>query len=489
MLVRSLLMASVLTLVQFSQAQAQFLMGQPDFARTLVATPIDIDVLANDTSPDQQPLRLLGVEQHSSGNFQVVWADGKQVIRFTPTPYIRGNFTVNYAVTDSLNSQVIWVPVTVDVYNNQPILANDLASTLVNTAVQIDVLANDTEPDRQPLWLVGWGYLESGSLSISVFNGRQTLLYTPAPYFTGTVSFDYFVSDLNGEIATARVTVNVTNNPPVLTNDVARGLVNTPVTVDVLANDTDPDGHQLQIVGTGFISSGSVQLSSYSGPNVLIHTPAQNFVGDVTINYWVSDLNGIVSNAWLTITYYNSIPALAPDVVTTKMNTPVTIDVLANDFDADGHVLFLFPPNYSGSGLVEYKTVDNKQVLVYTPRTNFAGTENFEYWVTDQNGAYVSSNVTVTVEDLAPIANPDTFNVSKSTATLLNVLANDVDPEGQKLYVTNFTQPSQGTLTLTPEGNLFFKPGKGAKRGPVTFTYTAYDGRNSSQATVTLNLQ
>jgi hypothetical protein len=83
------------------------------------------------------------------------------------------------------------------------------------------------------------------------------------------------------------------------------------------------------------------------------------------------------------------------DTATTAQNTPVTIDVLANDSDADGDVLLLqavATPTAQGGSVT-----NNGTSVTYTPAVNFAGTDTFTYTVSDNRGATADATVTVTV--------------------------------------------------------------------------------------------
>ena len=97
---------------------------------------------------------------------------------------------------------------------------NDAATTAEDTAVSIAVLANDTDPDGDPLTVTGVGTPAHGS---AVVNANGTITYTPAANYTGADSFTYTISDGQGGSATATVSVTVTaaNDAPVAVNDAA----------------------------------------------------------------------------------------------------------------------------------------------------------------------------------------------------------------------------------------------------------------------------
>ena len=86
---------------------------------------------------------------------------------------------------------------------------DDAATTDGKTSVTIDVLADDSDPDGDPITVVAITDPPIGSAVIDV--GGSTITFTPAPgAYTGTRLFTYTISDGQGGTATATVTVTVT---------------------------------------------------------------------------------------------------------------------------------------------------------------------------------------------------------------------------------------------------------------------------------------
>src|SRR5690606_33655955 len=100
--------------------------------------------------------------------------------------------------------------------NEAPVAQNDSGfSTVQNTALQISasaLLANDTEPNGDPLMITGVSGASNGTVS---FNAQtNTITFTPANNYTGAAGFTYAISDGRGGTASAAVTLNVTQPPP-----------------------------------------------------------------------------------------------------------------------------------------------------------------------------------------------------------------------------------------------------------------------------------
>jgi hypothetical protein len=93
-----------------------------------------------------------------------------------------------------------------------PTARNDQAQTSVNTAVQINVLANDNAPNDAPLQISAVGQAQHGSVVIV----GTALRYKPLPGFTGTDTFSYTIRIVGGGEATAQVQVTVLPAEPEL---------------------------------------------------------------------------------------------------------------------------------------------------------------------------------------------------------------------------------------------------------------------------------
>jgi len=131
--------------------------------------------------------------------------------------------------------------------NDDPTAVDDGATTDEDTAVIIDVLANDSDSDGDTLSVDSVSVPTNG---LAVINGDQTVTYTPDADFNGSDSFTYTISDGQGGTATATVdvTVNAINDDPTAVDDEATTDEDTAVIIDVLANDSDRDGDTLSVV-------------------------------------------------------------------------------------------------------------------------------------------------------------------------------------------------------------------------------------------------
>ena len=161
----------------------------------------------------------------------------------------------------------------------------DTASGAEDSALTIDVLSNDSSPSGGVLRVDAVTQGANGSV---VINPDSSVTYTPAADFFGTDSFTYTVSDSPLASATATVTVTVTPlpDPPVARDDEAVTTRDTPVSIDVLGNDSDPDGDSLTVAGFTQPTNGSV---TGNADGTLRYTPDSGFAGNDSFTYSASD--------------------------------------------------------------------------------------------------------------------------------------------------------------------------------------------------------
>jgi hypothetical protein len=175
--------------------------------------------------------------------------------------------------------------------NGLPIAADDGAFTDPGVAKEIDVLANDSDPDGDPL-TVAVVFQPPGGVTARTPEGR--VLYTPDPGFTGADSFDYRLSDGRGGETIGTVTVTVAdlpNFPPLAADDDATVPAGMNVAVDVLANDTDQDGDTLSIAAVTLPGACGTPLLDAANQRVSFFADAA-FLGGCCFDYTVTDGRG-----------------------------------------------------------------------------------------------------------------------------------------------------------------------------------------------------
>ncbi|KSW22077.1 hypothetical protein AOX63_01155 [Pseudomonas sp. ADP] len=190
-------------------------------------------------------------------------------------------------------------------------LSHPLAELVTNedTALTIaanTLLGNDSDVDGDSLSILSVQGAVNGTVKLE--NGN--VVFTPAKDVNGTGSFTYTVSDGHGGTSTASVTVgiNAVNDAPVAKPDSASTQEDKPVTLNVLANDSDVDGDSLSITSAS-ASNGSVTINT---DGTLTYTPKANFSGSDSITYTISDGHGgtASSTVALSVTPVADVPLL-----------------------------------------------------------------------------------------------------------------------------------------------------------------------------------
>lgn len=337
-----------------------------------------------------------------------------------------------------------------------------------------------------------------GTVTIS----GNSLIYKPAPGYSGAESFTYTVRDASGaeDTATVSILVQDVNVPPVATNDNFTAALNSSGNqLDVLANDnTGSDtGETLTISAVGTTSNqGTVTISS-DGKR-LVYTPKAGFNGLETFTYTINDGRGGTATATVTVDVGASgpPPTAVSDSFTVAEDAPSSnFDVIANDIPStSGETLTIDNVTSSQGGTVTVAT--GGRSINYRPAANFNGTEIVVYRLVGSGGGRAFGTVTFTVTAVndPPNAVDDTFTVPSLPNQTLNVLANDTNVDtGETLTIAAVSAipAAQGTLVVSADGkSLLYNPPSSNFNGTITFTYTLSDGTNlTDTATVTLNVR
>lgn len=467
-----------------------------------------ISVLTNDTDADlaneNDNLTILSTAGVDNGSVTI--AGDKKTLTFTPNPNWRGVETFTYTIRDDANSQsTANVTVTVVAANDAPDAFNDSGTTNEDTAITVDVLANDTDSDLaqegDELTIVSTSGVDNGSVAIAT--DKKTLTFTPAANWNGTETFTYIMRDVANATSSASVTitVNAINDGPSAQADALTIAEDQTTTVTVLANDTDVDlsreGDNLLIIANTDPDAAAGTVAIDGDSKTVIFDPAENWYGIASFDYTIEDKSGLKSTATVTITVNaaNDGPIAAADSAATTEDTAVIIDVLDNDSDIDltreGDDLTILSTSGVDHGSVVLDS--NKKKLTFTPSANWTGTEVFNYIVKDTANAQATAAVTVTVSAVndTPIAINDSTTTTEDTPIWFDVIANDTDVDlangGDTLTVVMTTGVDNGVTNLSSDKkSILFTPDL-HWTGTEVFTYLMKDSADQT-ATATFTV-
>jgi hypothetical protein len=375
--------------------------------------------------------------------------------------------------------------------NRPPVAVDDSATTTQDVAVEIAVLANDSDPDGDPLTVGSFTQPASGSVTLSP-NG--TFTYTPAPGFVGDDIFTYNASDgeLDSDPATVTVIVEPASSTPPTTGSVQfqHGRDGYAGVKDTYLHQSSPNASQAtatsltvdsvdrkgevqtllrfeHIFGSepGQIPLGAVIVSATlelnttgKGDGARLHRMLMPWQDTDT---WNSLGSGIQADGQEAAAQYDLSTGFIP-VGTTRLDVTASLQAWADGL-----------PNYGwaflplGSDGWDFSSAEGSVPPKLIVEYRFDGEPPV---------------------NRPPMAVDDSATTTQGMAVEIAVLANDSDPDGDPLTVGSFTQPTSGTVTLNPSGTITYTPHQGFI-GSDSFTYRASDGSlESSSATVIVSV-
>ncbi len=266
-----------------------------DLITTLEDTPILVRAVDNDSDPDGEALTISAATQPANGTSEIVDAER---LRYTPSPDYHGPDSFQYTVRDArgLTSSAS-VLLTVEPVNDPPLAVDDQVFTDRDTPVTFFPLQNDNDADSDPLVIQS---LVASVENPDFFSGDDgSITYVPHPLFEGTAVADYEISDGQGGSASAqvRVEVSLVNRSPMAIDDLGSTTAGAPLRIDLLANDSDPNGDPLRAELETPPEMGSVELEG----GETVYRPAEWFVGTDTFSYRAIDPAGLEDSGLVTV--------------------------------------------------------------------------------------------------------------------------------------------------------------------------------------------
>jgi YD repeat-containing protein len=443
-----------------------------------------------DSDPNGDPIRIVSVEQGTvpatpAGALGVQLQDDRRQVRIM-APGTVGSYGFSYRIEDAFGlTDDAQVQLTVQTgggtpTNSSPEPSDDYLFVVSGSVRAINVLANDDDPDGDTLYLDSVTGGSAGGTA-SIVNGQVEIIAGTAreETFTYTVR-DRETGGLQGQ-AVIRATVN---RHPDLVSETYTFSPGETRSLDVLNNDSDPDtpygGQPIEIYAVTHVNGGATAnhvnglTISYTAPNV---------PGNYHFNYWVRDNAGGVSDVRSYVEVeapQNTCPVARNDSVTFNSSQSGTINVLANDTDADGDTLRLVTVgSVSGGGSASRS---GNQVSFTAP----AGPANssFNYTITDET---CSRSATVTVTTSAPVNRPPAPpTVSKTGLTQglemwVGIPLSSMDPDGDAVTLQSVSSGSRGGTAQLLGGSRpdVIRVWSSASKGQwEDFTYTVSDGVN-----------
>ena len=456
-----------------------------------------VSVLSNDTDIEGDAITIVSASDPVNGT--VVITGGGTALTYKPDANYCNNppgsslDTFTYTVNGASPNKTATVSMTVSCVDDAPVAVHDSKSvTEDDPATAVDVLANDTDADGDPITISSVTDPAHGTVVLTGGSpgARTGLTYQPdANYcnFPGPTSDDFTYTLNGGSIGTVSMTVDCVNDPPVANNDAATvGEDAAATAVSVLSNDTDIEGDAITIVSASDPVNGTVVITG--GGTALTYKPDANYCNNPpgsSLDTFTYTVNGASPNKTatvsMTVSCVDDAPVAVHDSKSVTEDDPATaVDVLANDTDVDGGSKSIASITQPVHGQVVITGAGTG--LTYKPNAdycNFPGPTSDDFTYTLNGGSVGTVSMTVDCVNDVPVAQDDSTTVTEdANATSIDVLDNDIDVDGDAIDITDRTQAAHGNVVITGGGTgLTYQPRQlRTTAGPDSFTYTVNGG-------------
>ena len=352
---------------------------------------------------------------------------------------------------------------------NLPVANDDSYSVTSDTTLSVDaaagVLANDLGAGLSVLSSTAPSH---GALSLDA-NGGFT--YSPTTGYSGTDSFTYWIQDQYGRDSASAATVTVHVNLPAApeANDDSYATTAGTTLIEtaaggLLANDT---GTGIAISSSTAPAGGSLTLNSDGS---FTYVPPSGASGIESFTYTIEDAFGRTSTADVQI---HVTPTVVDGSATTPYDTPLVEPAPGVLGGAVGSGLQITSYSWRSGADV---SIDMDGALTFTPSASLTGSYEFSFTAEDSSGQTVGGTFTVGVgAPAAPVA--ATYDLTTAANTELDLSAADgvlSQDSGASITVTNHTDPSDGSVSMDPDGSFTYTPAGGFS-GHDSFEYTITD--------------
>ncbi len=342
------------------------------------------------------------------------------------------------------------VNVTITGTNDVPLAVSDSLTVGKDSGTTSANLASNDTPsgDGGNVWTpVGPG----ASHGTAAVNTDGSYTYTPNANYSGPDSFDYKITDANGDFSSATVSITVTaptppppppppvNHVPVAVDDSFSTPINTALSGSVSGNDTpSADGGNVWTL-TGGASHGTAVLGSSGSYS---YTPTTGYTGADSFSYTITDVDGSKSAATVSITVTDKDEPLAvSDSLTVAESSGATSANLATNDIPSGDSVNVW--TLTTGALHGTAVVHPDGSYTYKPDAGFNGTDAFSYTITDvdNDGDHSSAIVSIKVIAAPVVVAPV-------------VVVSEIVSPNTPLQISNFSPPLGGDQA--PDPNVFF---------------------------------
>jgi hypothetical protein len=356
---------------------------------------ITIPVLSNDVGSGLEVISVQGMSQTTLGvDDGVALLNSNGSVTFTPTLGFTGLATFTYSVEDVFG-QVLQGTVRVTVVAPptaapQSIIVGQATATNINLTILVTAPAGS---------VVAADSVTQPSLGAANVQSTSTVRYVAPNNDSGVTTFTYTVADDLGQTATSTINVRVVATP-IAVADKKATLVDTPVNVPVLSNDS---GEELKVLSVDTPNNGQVQVVN----GTVLFTPNAGWFGAEVFDYSIEDAAGQTAMSSVTLNVFPELVAQDATVSTAKstsVQVPVTLPF--------GSTVSVIEATSAGT----FDVRDDGSVW-FTPNGTYVGSFTVQYTIEDGAGQTATANLYVTVTDVEAGSGTDSQGTLQKTGS------------------------------------------------------------------------
>lgn len=440
-----------------------------------------LPVLDNDSDDDGDVLTARAVTNPEFGS--IVRTRGGRALQITDVPesMTSGSTSFTYEASDGLAGATANVTLTIHPWsqNEGPRqLKHPVIKVGANAQVEYNLLSDWIDPDGDQFYLVSATAPEGMAVQ---FSEDGTVQIRDLGSGAGVKAIAVTLSDGHAE-TTGELKVSVQeagNVPPVARADFYVARVAEPLTIDPIANDTDPNGDALSLVAAGTAPAGtSVSADLSRGTLTFTGSVPGSFQFTYTVSDGPSTTVGVI-RVDVVDDDTNALPIAEDDLAVLPSGGASLIAPLANDTDPSGGVLVVQSIDVPANSGLEVTLIERHLLRITSPR-GLADVTTFTYTVSNGAGSATAQVSVIPTdaqsEETPPQATADTAKVRADDIGSVSVLSNDRSPIGLSLSL----DPEVEVLSGAELGTVFVTGNQvrlaaGSEAGVVRVLYTAVD--------------
>ena len=454
-----------------------------------------LPVLDNDSDDDGDVLTARAVTNPEFGS--IVRTRGGRALQITDVPenMTSGSTSFTYEASDGLAGATANVTLTIHPWsqNEGPRqLKHPVIKVGANAQVEYNLLSDWIDPDGDQFYLKSATAPEGMAVQ---FSEDGTVQIRDLGSGAGVKAIAVTLSDGHAE-TTGELKVSVQeagNVPPVARADFYVARVAEPLTIDPIANDTDPNGDALSLVAAGTAPAGtSVSADLSRGTLTFTGSVPGSFQFTYTVSDGPSTTVGVI-RVDVVDDDTNALPIAEDDLAVLPSGGASLIAPLANDTDPSGGVLVVQSIDVPANSGLEVTLIERHLLRITSPR-GLADVTTFTYTVSNGAGSATAQVSVIPTdaqsEETPPQATADTAKVRADDIGSVSVLSNDRSPIGLSLSL----DPEVEVLSGAELGTVFVTGNQvrlaaGSEAGVVRVLYTAVDSvGNRATSTVTFEI-